>query len=122
MLNCNGRRMTGNGDCALMVAISSTTYTTLLACCSAVVVLPHYFGPCIRTAPTPISLRLNFLSAIRGLYCFICFVYYDYRSKVSKNPLKMNGFNKLLYQISQICYTKYPKTIIPNILNMGITK
>ena len=122
MPNCNGRRMTVNGDCALMVAISSTTYTTLLACCSAVVVLPHYFGPCIRTAPTPISLRLNILSAIRGLYCFICFVYYDYRSKVSKNPLKMNGFNKLLYQISQICYTKYPKTIIPNILNMVITK
>ena len=32
MLNCNGRRMTGNGDCALMVAISSTTYTTPTPC------------------------------------------------------------------------------------------
>lgn len=30
----------------------------------------------------------------------------------------MNGFNKLLYQISQICYTKYPKFIIPNVPNL----
>ena len=29
----------------------------------------------------------------------------------------MNGFNKLSYQIFQIRYTKYPKSIIPNIPN-----
>ena len=56
----------------------SSIYTTLFACCSAVVVLPHHFGPCIRTAPTPISLRLNIPSAMRGLYCFISFVVFDY--------------------------------------------
>ena len=29
----------------------------------------------------------------------------------------MNGFNKLLYQMSQIRYTKYSKSIIPLIPN-----
>lgn len=29
----------------------------------------------------------------------------------------MNGFNKLLYQISQIHYTKYPQSVIPLIPN-----
>ena len=56
----------------------SSIYTTLFACCSAVVVLPHHFGPCIRTAPTPISLRLNIPSAMRGLYSFMFFVVFDY--------------------------------------------
>lgn len=42
--------------------------------------------------------------------------------QVTKIPLKMNGFNELLYQIFQIHYTKYPKSVIPNILNMKITK
>lgn len=30
----------------------------------------------------------------------------------------MNGFNKLLYQMSQIHYTQYPKSVIPNIPNL----
>lgn len=30
----------------------------------------------------------------------------------------MNGFNKLLYQMSQICYTKCPKFVIPLIPNL----
>ena len=49
----------------------SSIYTMLLACCSAVVVLPHHLGPCINTPPTPISRRVNNWSAIRGLYSFI---------------------------------------------------
>ena len=40
----------------------------LLACCRAVVVLPHHFGPSINTAPLPASLRASSLSAILGLY------------------------------------------------------
>ena len=41
---------------------------------------------------------------------------------VSKNPLKMNGLKILLYQMSQIRYTKCPKFVIPNVPNIRITR
>lgn len=40
----------------------------LLACCSAVVVLPQAFGPSIRTAPIASNLSRSSWSAIRFLY------------------------------------------------------
>ena len=43
----------------------------LLACCSAVVVFPHHFGPSISTAPFEASLSANILSAILLLYSIV---------------------------------------------------
>ena len=49
----------------------SSMYNTLAASCSAVVVLPHHFGPSISTAPCPSSFRFKISSAILFLYFFI---------------------------------------------------
>ena len=46
-------------------------YNMLLACCSAVVVFPHHFGPSISTAPFEASLSANILSAILLLYSIV---------------------------------------------------
>ena len=40
----------------------------LLACCWAVVVFPHHFGPSNKTAPLPANFRARSPSAILGLY------------------------------------------------------
>ena len=58
-------------------------YKTLAACRSAVVVFPHHFGPSISTAPFPLSLRSNNVSAILFLYCPIYSL--SFRRKNSKN-------------------------------------
>ena len=42
--------------------------SVLLACCLAVVVLPHHLGPSINTAPLPANLRASSPSEILGLY------------------------------------------------------
>lgn len=39
---------------------------------------------------------------------------FDYRCKVSKNPLKTNGIQFPLYQMRRFCYTKCGNSIIPN--------
>ena len=77
-----GERFANSTFCSIYSG--SSIYTTLLACCSAVVVLPHHFGPWIRTAPTPISLRLNILSAMRGLYCFMILAVLIMHAKLAK--------------------------------------
>ena len=43
-------------------------YNMLLACCSAVVVLPHHLGPSIKMAPLLANFLASILSAILGLY------------------------------------------------------
>ena len=56
----------------------------LFACCSAVVVFPHHLAPSIKTAPLPLSLRSNILSAIQGRYIFnsdIFKCFYGYKVK-----------------------------------------
>lgn len=40
---------------------------------------------------------------------------FDYRCKVSKNPLKTNGIQFPLYNLWQFCYTKCGNFIIPNV-------
>ena len=46
----------------------SSIYKVLLACCSAVVVLPHHFGPSIRTAPLLSSLSDKILNVYPQLF------------------------------------------------------
>lgn len=40
---------------------------------------------------------------------------FDYRCKVSKNPLKTNGIQSPLYNLWQFHYTKYGNSVIPNV-------
>lgn len=51
-----------SGSCILMV---------LFACCSAVVVLPHHFGPSISTAPEEASSKLKYSSAVLLRYSIL---------------------------------------------------
>lgn len=40
---------------------------------------------------------------------------FDYRCKVSKNPLKTNGIQSPLYNLWQFHYTKCGNSVIPNV-------
>ena len=51
-----------SGSCRLIV---------LFACCSAVVVLPHHFGPSISTAPEEASSKLKCSSAVLLRYSIL---------------------------------------------------
>ena len=51
-----------------MQNLAYRTPRMLLACCCAVVVFPHHFGPSTKTAPLPANFRAISPSAILGLY------------------------------------------------------
>ena len=53
-------------------------YRILLACCSAVVVFPHHFGPSIKIAPLLASFFANIWSAILCLYSIFSNIDYTY--------------------------------------------
>ena len=59
-----------------LLCSGSDIYSVLFACCSQVVVLPHHFGPSIRTAPHPLSLRSSNLSRILFLY-IVTFIFIE---------------------------------------------
>ena len=46
-------------------------HMVLFACCSAVVVLPHHFGPSISTAPEEASSKLKYSSAVLLRYSIL---------------------------------------------------
>ena len=56
-------------SCELCISTEESPKSRILfAICLAVVVLPHHFGPSIKTAPFPRTFRSKMPSAIRCLY------------------------------------------------------
>ena len=54
-----------------LLILQTSNWHNINSICTAVVVFPHHFGPCIRTAPFPLNLRARILSEILGLYIII---------------------------------------------------